>query len=369
MMGTQRDLALSWPTRRIVQWGVLWGLLLSVAEFFVILPLHNLPLPLFLVWWLTVWPLPLWCLLGCTLLLLARHAERSGAWRMAALGGLAAAFAWSAYQPLHVQVINTFWPDFNTFGPAMALNQSGGAVIISNSASLWAYNLWLSLFYGGLLVAGYALSMRGERTRAALREAALARGRTEALLGELRLQTLQSQIDPTLLLAALDEVQRLYPQHGDRADALLERLVDFLRAAMPGLKDCDSSLQAELHLAQAFARLQALMPLGARWQVEWPRELPEHAFPSLLLLLIMALAGAKDSPRLVARLEDARVSLQVQALGCQLPPQVEQRTRSSLAALSPASRLRVNESPQTQLVIELEPAPSPTEFAHEPRLA
>jgi hypothetical protein len=330
-----------------VQWGVLWGLLLSAAEFFIILPLHNMPLPL-------------WCLLGCTYLLLARHAERSGAWRMAALGGLAAAFAWSAYQPLHVQLMNALWPELNLLGPSsMALTLSGGAVNRSNSVALWAYNLWLSMFYGGLLVAGYALSMRGERTRAALRDAALARGRTEALLGELRLQTLRSQIDPTLLLAALDEVQRLYPRHGEHADALLERLVDFLRAAMRGLKDRGSSLRVELHLAQAFARLQALMPLGARWQVELPRALPELAFPSLLLLPIMALAGPKDSPRLVVRLDDARVSLQVQALGCELPAQVEQRTRSSLAALSPALRMRANDSPQTQLVIELEPARSP----------
>jgi len=129
------------------------------------------------------------------------------------------------------------------------------------------------------------------------------------------------------------------------------------------------SLRAELHLAQAFARLQALMPLGARWQLELPRELPELAFPSLLLLPIMALAGPKNSPRLVVRIENARVSLQVQALGCALPAQVEQRTRSSLAALSPVLRMRTNDSPQTQLLIELEPAPSPTEFVHEPRLA
>jgi len=73
--------------------------------------------------------------------------------------------------------------------------------------ALFSYNLWNSLFYGGLLVAGYVLSVRGERTRVLLREAAIARGRTEALLGELQLQMLQAQIDPTLLLAALDEVQ------------------------------------------------------------------------------------------------------------------------------------------------------------------
>lgn len=361
MMVTPSDLALSWSTRRIVQWGVLWGLLVSAAEFFVILPVHAMPLPVFLLWWLTVWSLPLWCLLGGVMLLLARRAERSGHWSRPVLLGLTAVLAWSVYQPLHVRMMRAAWRGAVNFDSFMGQAKQGDFTALVATDALLACNLWISLFYGGLLVAGYVLSTRSERTRAALREAELARGRTEALLGELQLQTMRSQIDPALLLAVLDEVQCLYRHQSDCADALLERLVDFLRAAMPGLKDPGSSLQAELQLAQAFAQLQSLMPDGARWQVEWPRELPERAFPSLLLLPIMALAGAKESPRLIVRAEDARVSLTVQSLGCKLPPDVEHRTRSSLqAATGQRARLRANESPQTQLVIELEPASRPT---------
>jgi len=362
-------LALSWPTRRIVLWALLWSLLVSAAEFVVIAPLHSMPPLAFLAWWLMVWSVPLWCLLGCALLWLARAAERRGDWRALVIGGLAICAVWAVLQPINTVVMNALLRDSTRVSMILSGTGFDAPSIAQSGLPLLAYNLWTNLFYGGLLVSAYVLSVRTERTRALLREAALSRGRTEALLGELRLQEMQAQIDPALLLAGLDEVQRLYPQHGDRADALLERLVDFLRAAMPGLKHRGSSLRAELHLAQAFARLQALMPLGARWQIELPRELPELAFPSLLLLPIMALAGPNDAPRLVVRLEDARVSLQVQALGCELPAQVELRTRSSLTALSPTLRMRANDSPQTQLLIELEPALAPTEFAHEPRLA
>jgi Histidine kinase len=291
---------------------------------------------------------------------------------MAVLAGLAAVIAWSAYQPLQTRLIKAFGPSINIFEPVVwrtAQGEEFNAVFTTQPSALLRYNLWLSLFYGGLLVAGYALSMRGERTRAALGEAALARGRTEALLGELQLQTLQAQIDPALLLAALAEVQRLYPQQSDRADALLERLVDFLRAAMPALKQRDSTLRAELQLAEALARLQALMPGGARWQVEWPPSLPERAFPSLLLP-VMALVGESEAPRRVVQVGDAQLSLRVQGLGRGLPPNLEQRCRASLQAmLGPRFRLRVNESPQTQLLIELDPSPTAKELEHEPGLS
>jgi hypothetical protein len=372
MMGTQRDLALSWSTRRILQWGVLWGLLLSAAEFFVNLPVHGMPLPAFLLWWLTVWPLPLWCLLGSVMLLLARRAERSGHWRAPFLFGLAAALAWSAYQPLHVLMMNEGWRDIAAGPTLMAM--AGTEITAFNlplaSLTLFAYNLWVSLFYGGLLVGGYALSVRNERMRTTLREAALVRGRTEALLGELRLQTLRSQIDPALLLAGLDEVQRLYRDQPDRADDLLERLVDFLRAAMPGLKTRHSTLHAEVRLAAACAALQWRMPGGARWTIERPDALPEWPFPSMLLLPVLAGAQAGASPRLIVQWVEGKVVLTVQDVGRRLSADIEQRTRLRLhALLGERVRLRANDSPQTQLVVELEPAPAPTEMIHEPRFA
>jgi len=93
-------LALAWPARRIMQWALLWSLLLSAAEFFVLAPIYELPLINLLAWWLTVWSLPAFFLLGCAVLALARHAEWHGHWRPLLLGGLALAVVWSTMQPL-----------------------------------------------------------------------------------------------------------------------------------------------------------------------------------------------------------------------------------------------------------------------------
>lgn len=363
MRPAQADLALSWTTRRIVLWALLWSLLLSAAEFVVIAPLHSMPPLAFLAWWLTVWSMPTWYLLGYAWLLLARAAERRGDWRALVLGGLAISVVWSAVQPINVVAMSVLWRDFTSLSVVSEATGRGGL-------PLFAYNLWTNLFYGGLLVAAYVLSVRTERTRALLREAALSRSRTEALLGELRLQALQAQIDPALLLAGLDEVQRLYRHQPDRADDLLEQLVDFLRAALPGLKTRQSTLHAEMQLATAYAALQWRMPGGARWTIERPDALPESLFPSMVLLPVLALAQAGASPRLILRWADGKVVLTVQDVGRRLSADIEQRTRLSLHALhGERARLRVNESPQTQLLIELELAPVPKEFAYEPRLA
>jgi hypothetical protein len=369
------DLALSWPTRRIVVWALLWSLLLSAAEFVVIAPVHSMPPLAFLAWWLTVWSLPLWCLLGCALLWLARAAERRGDWRALVLGGLAIPVVWSALQVINTAAMNTLWRDsvpISTLSDVTGIRTASWQQIAESGLPQFTYNLWVNLFFGGLLVAAYVLSVRTERTRALLREAALSRGRTEALLGELRLQALQAQIDPALLLAGLDEVRRLYRHQSERADELLEQLVDFLRAALPGLKSPQSTLQAEMQLAAAYVALRWRMPGGARWTVEQPESLPDCPFPSMLLLSMLAMAQAGASPRLSVQWVDGKLVLTVRDAGCRLDAGIEQRARLCLQALlGERARLRANESPQTQLLIELDPVPhdAPATLALPARLA
>lgn len=345
----------AWPARRILLWGGLWGLFLSAAEFFVIAPLHSQPLLGFLLWWLTIWPLPLWCAVGSLLLLIARRCEPHSDWLTLAAAGITLCLAFSALQAANTGWAELWWSDSGWYRKVMA--SAGYAPILPPrpNASLVPYNAWVSLFYGGLLVAAYVLMVRTERMRSLLRDAALARSRTEALIGQTRLQGLQAQVDPQLLLTTLDEVQALYRREPARADALLERLVEFLRAALPGLKQRRSTLQAELFLARAYAELQALLPGGRRWEIDWPQRLPDLSFPSLLLLPLLTLPTRHDAPRLVIYIADDRATLQVQGLGQELPPRIAQHTQACLQELlGPSFRLRANESPQTQLTIELD---------------
>ena len=92
--------------------------------------------------------------------------------------------------------------------------------------------------------------------RSLLHANAVARNRTQAILDEARLQALQRQVDPALLLSSMGELEKRYRNEPDGAERLLETLVEFLRCAMPGLREPVSTVDTELRLARAYVRLQ-----------------------------------------------------------------------------------------------------------------
>lgn len=165
---------------------------------------------------------------------------------------------------------------------------------------------WSSMFYGGLFVAAYRLSMQTERTRALLARAEIARQETESLYSEAQLLSLQGHVDPAFLLRAMVEVDRRYAHDATGMGRLLDALVSFLRSAMPGVRSGASTLAAELLLAEQYARVWAeLEPGRATWKIQVEGTMPELPFPALLLLPVLdQLAGAVGSAH--------RVELQLQ---------------------------------------------------------
>jgi hypothetical protein len=153
---------------------------------------------------------------------------------------------------------------------------------------------WGCLCYGGVFIAVYRMSQRGERTRALLAQAEIARLRSEAALDAARLQALQGQVDPAFLLRAMAEVERRYAAAPATVSGLLDPLIGFLRAAMPGVRSGTSTLAAELLLAMQYARLVAAFEPGRSVRairVDGP--MPDLPFPPLLLLPVLdALAAA-----------------------------------------------------------------------------
>ncbi|MDP3822517.1 MAG: hypothetical protein Q8R33_13675 [Burkholderiales bacterium] len=158
---------------------------------------------------------------------------------------------------------------------------------------------WGALFYGGLFVAAYRLSMQTERTRALLARAEIARQETERLFSEAQLLSLQGHVDPAFLLRAMVEVERRYAHDATGMGRLLDALVSFLRSAMPGVRSGASTLAAELLLAEQYARVWAeLEPGRATWRIQVEGTMPELPFPALLLLPVLdQLAGAAGSTR------------------------------------------------------------------------
>jgi hypothetical protein len=221
------------------------------------------------------------------------------------------------------------------------------------------YNLWPNLFYGGILVVVHVLALRTERMRSLLQDAAIARGRSAALRGEAELDALHRHIDPALLLDVMAEVERRYRDAPEQADELLGRLVEFLRCAMPGLKDRASTLEVEMQLALAYAQLQAVREGGASWRVVLPAALPAMPFPSQFVLPLLALAAPKAAPRLLVRCQGAAARLEARGLGRAPPLDFMQHARLSLQSLlGERFELQATDCPDPQLTLTLHPPPS-----------
>ena len=260
---------LNW--RRALGYGVLWAIACQAMESFA-LPLGRLSLTDLLEFNLratTEW-IAIGIVLASALLVLeprltpALFAPLLLAFALAASAGLQFVFDW-------------------LFGPTrLAIGSS------------YAHLFWGCLCYGGVFIAVYRMSQRGERTRALLARAEIARQRSEAALGSAQLLALQGQIDPAFLLRVMTEVERRYAAAPTTVERLLDPLIGFLRAAMPGVRSGTSTLAAELLLAMQYAQLVAAFEPGRNVRtVRVDGTMPDLPFPPLLLLPVLdALAAA-----------------------------------------------------------------------------
>jgi len=312
----------------------------GLIEVVAVSPLQDGGLLEHLVWWLVYWLIPYWCVVGYLLVRLADGRERLGGRLGQCAAFLAIVLVSAAVQPPLVMGLSMLtrrvFPSIDTY--------ASHAITIGPTLDTWSnialYNVWVTLFYGGLLMAARIFAVRAEHIRALVYSCAMARSRTEALLDTERLQALQSQIDPTLLLDTMQELEQRYRAAPDRAERLLEDLVDFLRFAMQGLRSPVSTVEAELKLARAFARLQSERDVRGAWRViEDPPsnsgspDLASRRFPSLLMLPLLALGGPNGRPLLRARSENARTVISLHGLAARIPADLRQKIRARLGMI------------------------------------
>jgi hypothetical protein len=217
---------------------------------------------------------------------------------------------------------------------------------------LMAYNLWINLFYGGLLMLAYSLTLRRERMRSLLHASALARNHTQAILDEARLQALQKQVDPALLLSSMSELEKRYRIEPEGAERLLEALVEFLRCAMPGLREPTSTVDAEVRLARAYVKLQEARGSTSGWSIEEMHNGTLYVrFPSLLMLPLLALGADGSSPLLTTRAENGRVTLTLSGLR-EVSLEVMQLVRTRLQSVC-GEAFAVKRDPSTKTTLEI----------------
>ena len=140
-----------------------------------------------------------------------------------------------------------------------ATPQSEGASFI-----LKVFVTWLAP--AAALTAGCVLYLRARATRDEANEAALRHAALEKQRSESRLRLLQAQIEPHFLFNTLSNIRRLCQNDAAGGRAMLGQLSRYLRAALPKIRENETTLADEIELVSAYLGVQAIR-MGERLQV------------------------------------------------------------------------------------------------------
>ncbi len=155
---------------------------------------------------------------------------------------------------------------------------------------------------GGLTLAVIEMAARRRRSAQALAEALHEHARLTRTTLESRLAAMQAQVEPQFLFDVLVDIERLYgadPASGQpqSAHAQMERLITYLRVALPRLRDSGSTLGAEADLLGSYLDLvQGLRGGHPRFHAELPAGLRGATLHPMLLLPLVQRALRLPGP-------------------------------------------------------------------------
>ncbi|MBI3728236.1 MAG: histidine kinase [Burkholderiales bacterium] len=139
-----------------------------------------------------------------------------------------------------------------------------------------------------------------------------------------RLRLLQAQVEPHFLFNTLANVRELVDSGSPQASAVLNSLIDYLRAAVPNLNDAATTLGQELKLVRAYLELMHMrMPDRLQFSINVDDAALRILCPPMTLLTLVENAvrhGIDPSEEggqieVTARLEDGRCLAQVSDTG------------------------------------------------------
>jgi hypothetical protein len=228
-------------------------------------------------------------------------------------------------------------------------------------------NFLITMIYGGLFFTVMELVRRRKRTQAEFQDVMRRQARVAQHVLESRLAAMQAQVEPRFLFDSLVDIEALYAKDAPAAADLLDRLISYLRAALPKLREQGSTIGAEIELLKAYISVvNALNDGRPRLIVTLAEDCSEIRFyPMLLLPLVQrAVRGTAlpESLRLgVSRAgNEVAIVLRIAATGgCSEDAELT-RVRQRLAGLyGKAATLDCSEPGQhtTQFTLRFTPHP------------
>ena len=184
---------------------------------------------------------------------------------------------------------------------------------------------WLgNCFLAAMATTVYFFVVREDEAHATLHHEEMERLSLEREMTEARLQVMQAQIEPHFLFNTLANVRRLYQTDPPMGRAMLQHLSRYLSAALPQMRESQSTLGRELALTIAYLNVQKIR-MGARltFDVDVPETLQGCTVPPMMLLTLVENAirhGLASLPKggsvhVSARADDATLRLQVADTG------------------------------------------------------
>lgn len=345
----------------------------SVLHFAATIPWHVLILRT-----LFVFELEAFCLLGA--LVIADRAVDQGANRRlayvaAALGGCMAGIL------LNFTVFNWAWRTFVWPEAWPPLSRPWTHAFYYGPI----YELTSWLVVGGSAVFLYADRRAATKTELHLHAAELDRIRRAKLALESRLQAMQARVEPRFLFNTLAHVERLYARDPVLGARMLDDLIDYLRAAMPHMRDTSSTVVQEIDLARAYLDI---VRIRSGDQLTFSIEVPPSAggirMPPLILLPLLdrSIEHALASPQAIgtiairAEVDGGLLRLTVSDRRADLAWDTRDDAlasfRERLAALYGAEAtldLHHTDGGASEAILEipLEPRPKPAEYRQRPR--
>jgi sensor histidine kinase YesM len=141
---------------------------------------------------------------------------------------------------------------------------------------------------GAVIVASYVFYLRAQSTEAEARTAELRRGALETQQLTTRLRLLQAQVEPHFLFNTLSNVRRLAHTDADAGRAMLAHLTRYLRAALPRMREHETSLADEIDLVSAYLGVQKIR-MGERLEtsIRVPPALQAARVPPMILATLV----------------------------------------------------------------------------------
>ena len=151
-----------------------------------------------------------------------------------------------------------------------------------------AISMGLGVGFGCMVFAAILLRERHARDQARILTSEAERHRLEKNMLEARLAVLQAQVEPHFLFNTLANVQHLVETDPASASRMLESLIQYLRAALPQMREAATNLGREVDMARAFLEIQRVR-MGPRLEfaIEVPERLQCRAFPPMMLISLV----------------------------------------------------------------------------------